>query len=115
MMVSAITLASRIRRLKPHKAFSTNSNLTNNLKVPQAPNRASAWSNRQRQRAEAIVGPRFVNVNLTSQPKPEAAIELLKQQPIVSIKSRTIACDGGGLLGHPKVFINLVRSDISLI
>ncbi|PJF16503.1 hypothetical protein PSACC_03690 [Paramicrosporidium saccamoebae] len=75
---------------------------------PQAPNRATVWSQRQRPKNDAMVGPRFIEVNLDSQPRPLSAIELLKQTPVLSIKARTVACDGGGLLGHPKVFINLV-------
>jgi hypothetical protein len=75
---------------------------------PQAPNRATVWSQRQRPKNEAMVGPRFIEVNLDSQPRPLSAIELLKQAPVLSVKARTVACDGGGLLGHPKVFINLV-------
>lgn len=37
------------------------------------------------------------------------AIDLIAQQPVSNVESRVIACDGGGgALGHPKVYINLV-------
>ena len=30
-------------------------------------------------------------------------------QPVetVSVETRTVACDGGGALGHPRVFLNI--------
>lgn len=49
-----------------------------------------------------------MGINLQAQPAPEAAIELAKAQEIVAVTTRTVACDGGGLLGHPKIFLNLV-------
>ena len=78
------------------------------VSIPQAPNRAQLWSKRQRPRDQAIGGPRFVGIDLSAQPRPLAAIELLKQQSITLVKARSVECDGGGLLGHPNVFINLV-------
>lgn len=37
------------------------------------------------------------------------AIDLIAEQPVSDVGSRVIACDGGGgALGHPKVYINLV-------
>lgn len=39
------------------------------------------------------------------------AIDLIAEQPVSEVQTRVIACDGGGgALGHPKVYINLVRS-----
>lgn len=75
----------------------------------QASNRAGKWSERQRSKENAFQGPRFTGVDLASQPNPLAAIELLKQQSIVVTTARVVTCDGDGLLGHPKVFINLVE------
>lgn len=75
----------------------------------QAPNRADKWSERQRSKENAFQGPRFAGVDLASQPNPLAAIELLKQQSIIVTTAKVVSCDGDGLLGHPKVFINLVK------
>lgn len=37
------------------------------------------------------------------------AIDLIAAQPPIGSTKRVVACDGGGgPLGHPKVFINLV-------
>lgn len=37
------------------------------------------------------------------------AIDLIAKQPVSEVESRIISCDGGGgALGHPKVYINLV-------
>lgn len=61
-------------------------------------------------RSLAMTGPRFETVDRTKQPAPAAAIELIAQQPVIMCKERIVACDGGnGPLGHPKIYINLVR------
>lgn len=73
----------------------------------QAPNRATTWSQRQRSRKDVLQGPRYTGIDLTAQPQPLAAIELLKQQPITIVSDRKTTCDGGGVLGHPTIFINL--------
>lgn len=37
------------------------------------------------------------------------AIDLIAEQPVSEVQSRIVSCDGGGgALGHPKVYINLV-------
>lgn len=39
------------------------------------------------------------------------AIDLIAEQPVSEVESRVVSCDGGGgALGHPKVYINLVMS-----
>lgn len=50
-----------------------------------------------RRRTEALVGPRFEQTAQQFQPRPLAAIELIAEQPIRLVKSRTAACDGGTL------------------
>ncbi|KAI3358367.1 hypothetical protein L3Q82_014812, partial [Scortum barcoo] len=38
------------------------------------------------------------------------AINLVGEEPVTDIEARVVSCDGGGgALGHPKVYINLVR------
>lgn len=38
------------------------------------------------------------------------AIHLVAEEPVTDVESRVVSCDGGGgALGHPKVYINLVR------
>lgn len=38
------------------------------------------------------------------------AINLVAEEPVSDIEVRVVSCDGGGgALGHPKVYINLVR------
>ncbi|GAA5856244.1 hypothetical protein JCM5353_002671 [Sporobolomyces roseus] len=74
----------------------------------QAPNRTTTWSRNQAARTEAMSGPRFEQTAEQFQPRPMAAIELIKEEPIRLIQERVAACDGGGgPLGHPRVFINL--------
>jgi uncharacterized Zn-finger protein len=42
------------------------------------------------------------------------AIKLIAEEPIIKAKERVVACNGGGgPLGHPKVYINLVMIDLS--
>lgn len=38
------------------------------------------------------------------------AIKLVAEEPVTDIEARVVSCDGGGgALGHPKVYINLVK------
>lgn len=38
------------------------------------------------------------------------AINLVAEEPVTHLEARVVSCDGGGgALGHPKVYINLVR------
>ncbi|KAG8005062.1 NADH dehydrogenase [ubiquinone] iron-sulfur protein 6, partial [Nibea albiflora] len=39
------------------------------------------------------------------------AINLVAEEPVSDVEARVVSCDGGGgALGHPKVYINLVRA-----
>lgn len=39
------------------------------------------------------------------------AIKLVAEEPVTDIQANVVSCDGGGgALGHPKVYINLVRT-----
>ena len=42
---------------------------------------------------------------------PNFAIDLIAEDPVVVCEQRVVSSDSGGALGHPKVFINLVRYD----
>ena len=46
-------------------------------------------------RTETMVGPRFEQTAQEFQPRPLAAIELIAEQPIRLVESRTATCDGG--------------------
>ena len=75
----------------------------------QAPNRLNTWSNSQAVKEEVMTGARFEQTNLETQPNPLAAIELINQVEVIKVEGRVVACDGGGgALGHPKVYLNLV-------
>lgn len=55
-------------------------------------------------------GLRFVQRDLSKQPKPYSAMELIAKQPIRYLEHTNIAvCNGnkGSVQGHPKIFINL--------
>ncbi|KAI8978413.1 zinc-finger domain-containing protein [Pilobolus umbonatus] len=74
----------------------------------QAENRATTWSEHQRPKADAMRGPRFEQTDLSTQPNPMAAIELIAEEPVRFVDTRITSCDGGGgILGHPKIYINL--------
>ncbi|KAL9018911.1 MAG: hypothetical protein Q9185_003823 [Variospora sp. 1 TL-2023] len=48
------------------------------------------------------------------QPQPQAAIELIHKQPVRWTKQRVVSCDGGGgVLGHPRIFINVDKPQIN--
>ena len=76
--------------------------------VKQALNRSQTWSVSQQPKSEIVNDLRFTGIDLSLQPNPAAAIELLKEQPAIHVNGRKVSCDGGGDLGHPKVYINLV-------
>jgi NADH dehydrogenase (ubiquinone) Fe-S protein 6 len=45
----------------------------------------------------------------TKQVNDQWAIDLIAAVPVTKVKTRVVACDGGGLpsTGHPRIFINL--------
>ncbi|KAF2203785.1 NADH-ubiquinone oxidoreductase [Delitschia confertaspora ATCC 74209] len=84
------------------------------IRTTQAPNRKGIWSRSQQPREVAMSGPRFEQTIFADQPRPMAAIELIHKQPVRWVKDRMVSCDGGGgPLGHPKVFINTDKPQIS--
>merc|ERR1712137_204765 len=38
---------------------------------------------------------------------PQPAVDLVHEEPIKEVTAGVARCDGGGPLGHPKVYINL--------
>ncbi|EAQ91208.1 hypothetical protein CHGG_03143 [Chaetomium globosum CBS 148.51] len=51
---------------------------------------------------------------IAPEPRPYAAIELIHQQPVRWTHDRIVACDGGGgPEGHPKIFINTDKPEIT--
>ncbi|KOS41822.1 hypothetical protein ACN38_g7302 [Penicillium nordicum] len=84
------------------------------IRSMQAPNRATTWAASQQPREKAMVGPRFEQTIMETQPQPYAAIDLIHRQPVRWTKSKVVSCDGGGgPLGHPKVFINTDKPEIA--
>lgn len=47
-----------------------------------------------------MVGPRFEQTNMDFQPQPLAAVELIKQVPVIMSDKRIASCDGGESLEH---------------
>ncbi|KAK1640180.1 zinc-finger domain-containing protein [Colletotrichum phormii] len=82
--------------------------------VGQAPNRSLVWSRSQKARAEAMTGPRFEQTDFSLQPQPHSAMELVHKEPVRWTHARVVACDGGGgPSGHPRIFINTDKPEIS--
>ncbi|KIO30853.1 hypothetical protein M407DRAFT_242073 [Tulasnella calospora MUT 4182] len=76
--------------------------------VGQAPNRAIKWSTNQQTRPQAASLPRFEQTDMSLQPQPLSAMEMIAKEPVRLVHGRKAVCDGGGgPLGHPKIFINL--------
>lgn len=74
----------------------------------QAANRTTTWARSQQPKSDAFIGPRFEQKDLSKQPNPMAAVELIKEEPVHFVKERIAVCNGGGgALGHPKIYINL--------
>lgn len=97
--------------------------------APQAPNYATTWTTSQAPRPQGQSGPRFEQTAMELQPNPLSAMQMVAEEPIRVVHGRKAVCDGGALprshvctnyaqdvcclgvgpLGHPKIFINLVR------
>ncbi|KIJ45583.1 hypothetical protein M422DRAFT_778803 [Sphaerobolus stellatus SS14] len=76
--------------------------------VPQAPNYAKTWSTSQRPRPIGKSEARFEQTDMSLQPQPLSAMEMINNEPIRLVEGRRAVCDGGGgPLGHPKIYINL--------
>jgi len=61
----------------------------------QAPNRAEKWSANQQSRPQGATIPRFEQTDMTLQPNPLSAMELIAKEPIRLIHGRKAVCDGG--------------------
>lgn len=78
-------------------------------------NLSKTWSRKQMPKSLALQGARFETVDIYKQPNPAPAIDLISKVPINQVHENIVACDGGGgKLGHPKIFINLVNSWFSV-
>ncbi|KAG0366149.1 hypothetical protein BGZ54_005744 [Gamsiella multidivaricata] len=107
--VSALAVASR--NVITTRCLSSTIVVAQNIRhdLKQAVNRETTWSQHQIEKKEAFKGPRFENVDINAQPQPQAAIDLIAEVPIRMVEGRRAKCDGGGgSLGHPAVWINLV-------
>ncbi|KAF9362009.1 hypothetical protein BGX34_006789, partial [Mortierella sp. NVP85] len=106
-VVSVLSVASRSIATR---AFSSTAVVAQNIRhdLKQASNREATWSDSQIEKKIAFKGPRFENVDIDAQPQPQAAIDLIAEEPIRFVETRRARCDGGGgALGHPAVWINL--------
>ncbi|KAL2828060.1 zinc-finger domain-containing protein [Aspergillus cavernicola] len=84
------------------------------VRTLQAPNRTTTWAASQRSREDAMSGPRFEQTIMELQPTPMAAIELIHKQPVRWVNTKIVSCDGGGgPLGHPRIFINTDKPEIT--
>ncbi|CAE6462611.1 unnamed protein product [Rhizoctonia solani] len=100
----------RTRLVGPTRLYSTEIAKQPATGIAQAPNRDKPWSTSQRPRPGPESNARFEQVDMSLQPTPLSAQELIQQEPIRLVHGRRAVCDGGGgPLGHPKIFINLVR------
>lgn len=112
---NSTTTATPIKPIQKTSTGLSREELEQNPIVEQAPNRAQIWSNSQQSRLDVVAKHphRFVQKDLSLQPRPYAAIELIAKEPIryLSHHEGNIAvCDGNRgntLQGHPKVYINL--------
>lgn len=96
---------------KDEKVLAKAREVANDASIQQSSNREVTWSASQQTRQDAWRGPRFEQTDFSLQPQPQAAIELIAQQPIRMESKRVVSCDGGGgALGHPKVYINLDKA-----
>jgi len=105
--------------------------------IQQSPNYPTTWSTSQRPRPGPDFSARFEQTAMDLQPNPLSAMELIAKEPIRLVHGRKAVCDGGmscllsfpfvleanvshstnaihlrnlggGPLGHPKIYVNLV-------
>lgn len=77
--------------------------------IPQAPNRAGTWSASQQPRIDSFMKVQFIQKDLSLQPTPPSAMELIQKVPITVVHDRIAVCQGekGINQGHPKIYLNL--------
>lgn len=63
--------------------------------VGQAPNRAVKWSTNQQSRPQASSLPRFEQTDMSLQPQPLSAMEMIAKEPVRLVHGRKAVCDGG--------------------
>ncbi|ODV59225.1 zinc-finger domain-containing protein ASCRUDRAFT_71942 [Ascoidea rubescens DSM 1968] len=75
----------------------------------QAPNRIAPWSQSQKPKNQIFSSLRFIQKDLSKQPQPYSAMELIQKHPIQYISKNIAVCNGnkGPHQGHPRVYINL--------
>ncbi|KAG9049794.1 hypothetical protein FS837_009094 [Tulasnella sp. UAMH 9824] len=62
--------------------------------VGQAPNRAVKWSTNQQSRPQASSLPRFEQTDMSLQPQPLSAMEMIAKEPVRLVHGRKAVCDG---------------------
>jgi NADH dehydrogenase (ubiquinone) Fe-S protein 6 len=62
---------------------------------PQAPNNVERWSTMQAPRPAAASLPRFEQTDMSLQPRPLSAMQLVSEDPIRIVHGRKAVCDGG--------------------
>ncbi|KAI8823373.1 ubiquinone oxidoreductase 20 kd subunit [Fimicolochytrium jonesii] len=105
--------AAGLRRMSTSAALQAKPPLAAaSVSITQAPNRAAKWSEHQQDKSAAMVGPRFEQTDLSLQPNPLSAQDLISKVPVKFVQARRVSCDGGGgALGHPKVYLNLDKNE----
>ena len=58
-------------------------------------------------RASAIAARARVGYNAGMPVKRETGPASIPPPETVAVQTKTVACDGGGALGHPRVFLNM--------
>ncbi|ODV86670.1 hypothetical protein CANARDRAFT_184186, partial [[Candida] arabinofermentans NRRL YB-2248] len=82
----------------------------------QSPNRPITWSPSQQSKDHILKSNvRFVGKDLSKQPNPQSAIDLIALQPITFMDHGvfTAVCNGTDpQQGHPKIFIDLKKDKV---
>lgn len=105
-------LVRGLSRLQIKCRFSRSLTTTLSLNAGEGPNvdkethTGQVWAKDDYRRARFVGKDKLVN--------PNFAINLIDEDPVVVCDRRTVSSDSGGPLGHPKVFINLDKPEISV-
>ncbi|KAG6381164.1 hypothetical protein JVT61DRAFT_5565 [Boletus reticuloceps] len=103
-------VVSRFSTLKTLARASSTAAGTPTPPAPASESSVAPQSTSEKPRPVSRSSPRFEQTFMELQPNPLSAMELIANEPVRVVHGRKAVCDGGGgSLGHPKIFINLVR------
>ncbi|WAQ97308.1 NDUS6-like protein [Mya arenaria] len=109
-MATIVRGLSRLTKTNPvSRTISTSSRVfaaKEPLNIDTVTHTGQVWDKEDYRNARFVGGKKLVN--------PNFAIDLIAEDPVVVCKRRNVSSNSGGALGHPRVFINLDKPEVSV-